>query len=876
MTKTCALGRSRRCIDPHDPPGPAQPRAARGVAPAAGSPPASPRRGTASSSIARTGRGSPTWTATSSSTSPAASAALNAGHAAPRVAEPRCARSSRSSQHACFMVAPYEPYVALAATLCAIAPDRGRTEEAALFNSGCRGGRERRQDRAPRHRAPAVLAFDPGFHGRTLLALDAHQQDARRIATASAHSPRGLSLPAARSRCAGRAAPASPDACGARHRRPASLPGQHVNIAPTSIARRDLEPVLGEGGFIVPPREFVREALGACAASTASCSSPTRCRAASGAPGRMFACERTGIVARPRLHGEVARERLPARRRSSARAALMDAVQPGGLGGTFGGNPVACAAGAGRRSRRSKPTASCARAGDSGRRRRSGASPLSTSASRSSARRAASAPCARSSWSTDRDALAARQGAHRARPRQRRAPRPAAALGRPARQRHPHPDAARDQRRGARRSARGPRSRAWRMPHEHADAAASSSSAAPAPWAASRPATWRAPARGRIAVVIAGSHPPLPRTAGVEMVVRRTSPIPGASGTASLDGRLRRHRVAALPLQPRSDGRRARRRRPLRRPGRPLPRDARAAEARAGLRARAACMAILGMGSAPGILNVLAVRAARDLETVTEVHCMVGAVDRTRWREACRRSASVTRPTRCSTSSRCHRPCSAMARSPWCPPLDPRRADRQSRFPAPVGRIQRRHARSTPRWRRCRSTSPTAAIREVTFRQGFERHVHGAADLPGAAGARGHRPVGRAARSRGGTRRPRRTCCSRLLDRLPQAVPTRTSRQRYEVLRTRGRGGGAAGRDRDARIAIAGPRAGGGIGPDIDTGAPPSIAVQLMIGGEIALRARRVGARAGRAARAVRARARAPRHARRERSTGPRRGRPAS
>ena len=94
---------------------------------------------------------------------------LNAGDGAHRVIA-RVREQLDRLQHTCFMVAPYEPYVALARKLCAIVPIPGPTR-AALFNSGAEAVENAVKIARSATGRPAVLAFEPGFHGRTLLAL---------------------------------------------------------------------------------------------------------------------------------------------------------------------------------------------------------------------------------------------------------------------------------------------------------------------------------------------------------------------------------------------------------------------------------------------------------------------------------------------------------------------------------------------------------------------------------------------------------------------------------------------------------------------------------------------------------------------------------
>ena len=261
---------------------------------------------------------------------------------------------------------------------------------------------------------------------------------------------------------------------------------------------------------------------------------------------------------------------------------------------------------------------------------------------------------------------------------------------------------------------------------------------------------------------------------------------------------------------------------------------------------RRGCMAILGIGSAPGILNVLAVRAARDLETVTEVHCLVGAVDRTRYREVPPLGFGYSVDTLLDEFAM---PSAVFrdGRFAMVPALDPRERI-AVRFPAPVGRI---HVDTTLHSEV--ATLPLSfgdrGIREVTFRQGFdptfiERLTFlvelGLAEPralrpPGGAAARhGRRPPARGAQADGTGQAPRDVLIA-LLDRLPKPVSLGKP-ARFEVLRTVVRG---RRRGRVVTVTtdcLVGPRAGGGVGPDIDTGAPPSIAVQLLIGGEIPLR----------------------------------------
>jgi len=252
--------------------------------------------------------------------------------------------------------------------------------------------------------------------------------------------------------------------------------------------------------------------------------------------------------------------------------------------------------------------------------------------------------------------------------------------------------------------------------------------------------------------------------------------------------------------------------------------------------ARGGRMAILGIGSAPGILNVLAARAARDLETVSEVHCLVGASDRTRYREAPPLGFGYSVDTLLDEFSM---PSAVFRDGAWrmVPALDPHERI-EVRFPQPVGRIPvdttlHSEVATLPLHFKDRG------IREVTFRQGFDPAFMerlgflvrlGLAETGEPSPPSRHRAR---ARTNGGSPAPRELLL-RMLERLPKPVP-KGRPERHEVLRTV-----VKGRRRGRAVTVTtdcavGPRAGGGVGPDIDTGAPPSIAVQLLLAGEIPL-----------------------------------------
>jgi saccharopine dehydrogenase-like NADP-dependent oxidoreductase len=260
--------------------------------------------------------------------------------------------------------------------------------------------------------------------------------------------------------------------------------------------------------------------------------------------------------------------------------------------------------------------------------------------------------------------------------------------------------------------------------------------------------------------------------------------------------------------------------------------------------ARAGRTAVLGVGSAPGILNVMAVMCAEGLDRVREVHCLVGAVDKTRFRDAPPLGFGYAVDTLLDEFVMP----SAVFRDgafAMVPALDP--GERVAvHFPAPIGRL---HVDSTLHSEV--ATLPLyfadRGVREVTFRQGFDRAfmdklqflvrlglagtepLHAPGTNGAKAGAAGGAPSGN-----GKGVVPRRVLLA-LLDRFPAAVPIGAP-ARHEVLRTVVRGTRGRRAVTVTADCYAGPKSGWGIGPDIDTGAPPSIVAQLMASGEMPAR----------------------------------------
>jgi lysine 6-dehydrogenase len=238
----------------------------------------------------------------------------------------------------------------------------------------------------------------------------------------------------------------------------------------------------------------------------------------------------------------------------------------------------------------------------------------------------------------------------------------------------------------------------------------------------------------------------------------------------------------------------------------------------------AGLMAILGMGSAPGIVNVMAAHLAEGMTRVEAVHIMVGAHDGTRWESPPLLPFGYSPDTLLDEFALP----SAVFRGgkmQMVPPLDPAER-RRERFPDPVGELDldttlHSEVATLPEYFQDRG------VREVTFRQGFEAGFADRLRLLvqlGLVDTQALPGIGVAPRD----------VLKALLGRLPSPRPAGPI-QRHEILRVRVVGSEGGPPEAVTLDCHAGADAGGGVGPDIDTGAPPSIAAQLL-GDELPLR----------------------------------------
>jgi saccharopine dehydrogenase-like NADP-dependent oxidoreductase len=236
--------------------------------------------------------------------------------------------------------------------------------------------------------------------------------------------------------------------------------------------------------------------------------------------------------------------------------------------------------------------------------------------------------------------------------------------------------------------------------------------------------------------------------------------------------------------------------------------------------------ALLGMGSAPGIIDVLAVHAAEGMEAVHEVHCQVASVDKTRWRIRPPPIDFGYSPDTLLDEFLLPAAVYRRGKFEFVPALDPR-ARITARFPAPVGEVVldttlHSEVAMIPRAFHGRG------LEQVTFRQGFDQRFVDRLKLLVELGLVDTAPLA-------GTGFTPRQLLLGLLGRFPAPV-ARGKPWKYEILRALVRGARGGRPVTIAADCHAGPKGGGGVGPDIDTGAPPSIAVQMLLSGQIGKR----------------------------------------
>jgi 4-aminobutyrate aminotransferase/(S)-3-amino-2-methylpropionate transaminase len=262
---------------------------------------------------------------------------MNAGHRAPGVMA-AIREQLDAFVHTCFSVAPYEKYVALAEKLNSLVPG-SFPKKTMLLNSGAEAIENAvKIARCYTHR-PAIICFEDAFHGRTMLTMSLTSKTHPYKAGFEPFASDIYRIPYAYCyRCSYSLKYPSCNIFCAHHLEDAF---KRV-VSAESVAAVVVEPVLGEGGFVAPPPEFFTVLQEICRRHKILLISD-EIQTGFGRTGAMFASDRYAIVPDMLVCAKSIAGGLPLAA-VTGRAEIMDAPGVGGLGGTFSGNPVACAA----------------------------------------------------------------------------------------------------------------------------------------------------------------------------------------------------------------------------------------------------------------------------------------------------------------------------------------------------------------------------------------------------------------------------------------------------------------------------------------------------------------------------------------------------
>jgi 4-aminobutyrate aminotransferase/(S)-3-amino-2-methylpropionate transaminase len=255
---------------------------------------------------------------------------LNVGHSHPKVRAAVAAQLERFT-HTCFQVAMYDSYVRLAERLNKLAPGPSK-KKTLLLSTGAEATENAVKIAREFTGRPAVVAFHHGFHGRTLLALtmtgknSPYKQHFGPFCSEVYHAPYPYEYHGWTS-----------------ERSLAALEQLFESeVSPDRVAAIIIEPVLGEGGFVPAPVEYLQE-LRRIATRHGIVLICDEIQSGFGRTGKMFAIEHAGIEPDLITIAKSVAAGLPLAA-VVGRAEVIDAPGPGGLGGTYAGNPLACAA----------------------------------------------------------------------------------------------------------------------------------------------------------------------------------------------------------------------------------------------------------------------------------------------------------------------------------------------------------------------------------------------------------------------------------------------------------------------------------------------------------------------------------------------------
>ncbi|MCG6965135.1 MAG: 4-aminobutyrate--2-oxoglutarate transaminase [Chromatiaceae bacterium] len=262
---------------------------------------------------------------------------LAVGHTPPDIVDAICDQAGRLI-HMCSIVATYAPYVEVCERLNALAPG-GFTNKTTLLNSGAEAVETAVKIARAYTGRQALIVFEGAYHGRTNLTLGMTSKYALFKSGFGPFPPEIYRLP-------------FPNP----YRRPTGMGEDDyvqycidqfdhaliAQVAPDAVAAVVVEPVQGEGGFLPLPARFAAHLRARCSEhGMLFVADEVQC--GMGRTGRLFAVEHYGLVPDLIVSGKSIAGGMPLAA-VTGRAEIMDAAKPGGLGGTYSGNPLACAA----------------------------------------------------------------------------------------------------------------------------------------------------------------------------------------------------------------------------------------------------------------------------------------------------------------------------------------------------------------------------------------------------------------------------------------------------------------------------------------------------------------------------------------------------
>jgi 4-aminobutyrate aminotransferase/(S)-3-amino-2-methylpropionate transaminase len=260
------------------------------------------------------------------------------GNAAPRVVD-AVSKQVADFTHTCFMITPYEGYVAVAEQLNRLTPGTGE-KRSALFNSGAEAVENAVKVARMFTHKTAIVAFDHAYHGRTNLTMALTAKSMPYKSGFGPFAPEVYRAPLSypyRDGLLSKELATDGELAAAR-----TITMIEKEIGADNLAAVVIEPIQGEGGFIVPAEGFLAALVDWCRENNVVFIAD-EVQTGFARTGKMFACEHEGIEPDLIVTAKGIADGLPLSG-VTGRAEIMDAPHISGLGGTYGGNPIACAA----------------------------------------------------------------------------------------------------------------------------------------------------------------------------------------------------------------------------------------------------------------------------------------------------------------------------------------------------------------------------------------------------------------------------------------------------------------------------------------------------------------------------------------------------